>query len=189
MKKALYILIAVLAALAGTSYFYYSTFPTATPALVAAPKEEAPLPVTLEIPKLNISAPIEHVGVTKDRDMDTPKDSKNAGWYKYGTVPGERGSAVAAGHLDNQNGTPAVFARLSELTAGDDVYVVNEKGERLHFKVTGKKSYDYDIPDTKEIFGPAPVSRLNLITCNGAWLKGQSVYSKRLVVFTELQTL
>jgi hypothetical protein len=68
---------------------------------------------------------------------------------------------------------------------GDDVYVVNDKGEKLLFKVTDTKTYPYDAPDTKEVFGPADVPRLNLITCNGTWLKGEENYQKRLVVFTQ----
>ena len=180
----------MIAVVSAVTYFSYVNLPPPSPALVIAPAEEVVSPpITLIIPKLGVDTSIEHVGVTKEGDMATPSDSKNAGWYRFGTVPGMKGSAVAAGHLDNKDGSPAVFARLAELVEGDDVYVVNEKGEKLHFKVTSKKSYDYDIPDTKEIFGPAPVPRLNLITCNGAWLKGQSVYSKRLVVFTELYTI
>lgn len=143
------------------------------------------LPRELIIPKIDVETHITEVGLTDGGKMDTPEDPKDAGWYKFGVMPGAMGSAVLAGHLDNEDGSPAAFYSLSKLASGDDVYVLNDKGEKLHFKVTGTKKYPYDAPDTKEVFGPSDAPRLNLITCHGTWLKGESNYDERLVVFTE----
>lgn len=189
MKKNTYITLSIIC----TTIILLCTFLNFKGSFVSIPilqkvREERPsLPVAMIIPKLDIETEIEHVGVTKAGEMETPLNSMNVGWYRFGTVPGLLGSAVAAGHLDNEDGSPAIFAKLSELVIGDDIYVVNEKQEKLHFKVVARKIYDYNLPNTEEVFGPSSVPRLNLITCNGSWLKDRDNYSKRLVIFTELQ--
>jgi sortase A len=146
---------------------------------------DLPLPVTLRIPKIGVDAEIAAVGVNEKGEMDVPEDTKDVGWYEPGTIPGARGQAVVAGHLDNYLGQPLVFARLAELEEGDDIYVVNENGAELRFTVTGKETYPYDMTDTSAIFGPANDSRLNLITCEGTWVQSQQSYDERTVVFAK----
>src|SRR5438105_1055108 len=51
-------------------------------------------PVSLSIPKIHVLANIEQVGLDKQNRMDVPKQTYNAGWYKFGFKPGETGSAV-----------------------------------------------------------------------------------------------
>ncbi len=146
-----------------------------------------PLPVTLLIPKINVQADIEHVGVTPQGDMATPQKPFDVGWYKFGTIPGAIGNSVIAGHLDNVSGKPVVFAELSSLSFGDDVYIINQKGERLHFEVIDKKKYKYNATTTLEIFGPTDGVHLNLITCGGLWLSDLQIYEERLVVFAKIK--
>ena len=110
----------------------------------------------------------------------------DVGWYRYGTVPGQLGSAVVDGHIDNGFGLPAVFKRLTEINVGDDIYVVAEDGSRLHFKVTDKQIYPYANAPLDYIFNRSDKARLNLITCEGTWLKSEKMYDKRLVIFSEL---
>lgn len=159
----------------------------ASASLGAAQVATSSLPVLLEIPRINLSANIEEVGQTSQGSMDTPKYSADVGWYKYGVTPGGKGSAVIDGHLDNFLGLKAVFYNLNKLSVGDDVYVTNQKGEKLDFVVTSKKLYDYNATDTSAVFTSTDdLVHLNLITCNGTWLKDVHNYDKRLVIFTKL---
>ncbi len=184
MNRKIYIPLALLLLILFSGIFYLSQInPLEVQKEVVANLPS--LPKTLIIPKLQVETPISEVGLTPEGKMATPEDSHEAGWYKFGVMPGAKGSAVLAGHLDNEDGSPAVFYSLSKLAVGDDIYVVNDKGEKLQFKVTGAKIYPYNTTDTKEVFGPSDVPKLNLITCNGTWLTNASNYQKRLVVFTE----
>src|SRR3989344_267875 len=72
-------------------------------------------PSRLLIPKLDIDAHVQHVGLTKSGNMAAPKNFTDVSWWKYGTVPGYRGSAVMAGHEDNAIDTPAIFYDLNKL--------------------------------------------------------------------------
>ena len=53
--------------------------------------------------------------------------------------------------------------------------------------VTDIEVYPYQAVPTGLIFNQADKARLNLITCDGTWVKGDKTYSERLVVFAELE--
>ena len=144
-------------------------------------------PDRLMIPALNIDAVIEEVGVNGKGNMATPSKYADVAWYKFGTIPGETGSAVMAGHVDNGLALDGVFKHLEDLHVGDDLYVTMKTGERLHFKVSDIRSYPYDKVPTEELFNKNDVARLNLVTCVGSWLKSEKTYDERLIVYTILQ--
>lgn len=148
--------------------------------------KEIALPEKLSIPKIEVDAAVQLVGLTKNNAMANPSNFIDVAWYKYGPVPGAMGSAVMAGHLDNALALDGVFKRLNELEVGDDIYVTDENGRKLHFKVTDLEIYPYDSAPSEKIFMASDAKRLNLITCAGKWLKAQKTYSERLVVYTEL---
>src|SRR6266702_3136644 len=73
--------------------------------LSLAPPTASPVPppfVRLLIPAIGVNAPIESVEVRPDGTMEKPAQRpwNDVGWYNSGPRPGERGSAVIAGHLD-----------------------------------------------------------------------------------------
>lgn len=146
------------------------------------------LPSRLTIPKLGIDTEVQHVGVTKTGNMAAPDNLTDAGWYKFGTAPGKKGSAVVSGHVDNALGKPAVFFRLKELDAGDEIFVEQENGERLRFVVEKKEIHPYNLSGAplEEIFHANDTSRLNLITCEGAWVKEACSAEKRIVIYAVL---
>lgn len=144
------------------------------------------LPSRLLIPKLSIDAHVQRLGVTNTGNMAAPDNFTDVSWYKYGTVPGFKGSAVMAGHVDNALGTPAIFYELPKLEIGDDIYVVREDGERLHFRVIDKQLYRYDKSPVEKIFNDAGGTYLNLITCQGEWVPAARSAENRLVIYTQL---
>jgi sortase A len=160
------------------------------PALAAqAPaRQTAPanLPSRLEIPSVNIDAKVLQVGVGVSGNMAVPPNFIDVGWYKYGTIPGQLGSAVIDGHVDNGLALDGVFKHLGDVQINDDIYIVTNGGARRHFIVTDIQAYPYTDVPTDLIFNQADSARLNLITCEGAWVQGKKTYDHRLVVFAQL---
>ncbi len=152
------------------------------------PTAGGPLPERLLIPKLNIDADVQRLGVTAAGNMAAPNNFTDVSWYKFGTIPGQLGSAVIAGHEDNALSLDGVFKHLDQLEIGDRIYVVDESGKRLEFKVIEKRIYPYNLagPELERIFNEKGRARLNLITCAGTWLPAAKTNDKRLIVFTEL---
>lgn len=146
-------------------------------------------PSTLKIPRIDVEASVQHVGKAASGDMDVPSNYSDVGWYKYGTLPGAKGTAVIDGHLDDRLGLPAVFADLSEVAIGDEVIVVTRGGKTLTFIVRRTDIYHYNDPDAPQaIFGDSSKPTLKLITCGGKWLKNERIYEERLVVTAELKS-
>lgn len=138
-------------------------------------------PARLIIPTIKLDSKIEGLGVTPEGKMDVP-DAKNiVGWYKYGTTPGEVGSAVMDAHVFN------AFKELEKLNIGDDIFVIMGDQRKIHFKVTSRMIYSYT-HSSFEIFSKNDTARLNLITCHGSWMPEKNNYSHRLIIFAELVT-
>ncbi|MBA2897184.1 class F sortase [Nonomuraea soli] len=169
--------------------------PVSMPASAPArAKREWPRPYTGElgraepnrviIPRLKVSAPLVVLGIEADGSLAVPPlDHANvAGWFGGGPTPGERGSAVIAGHLDTRTG-PAVFARLGELARGDVVGVARGDGTVAVFEVrrlerTPKAEFPAD-----RVYGPARGRELRLVTCGGDFDRARRSYSHNVIVY------
>lgn len=141
-------------------------------------------PVRLTIPSINVNAKVEHTGVNFKGEMEVPSNTMNVGWFKLGSRPGEKGSAVISGHLDGKNGETGVFANLHKLKKGDKLYVEDNKGKAVIFVV--RESRIYDPGYAEEVFGRNDSAYLNLVTCDGVWDGVKKSYTKRLVVFADI---
>ena len=97
-------------------------------------------------------------------------------------MPGDRGPAVVAGHVDSVAG-PAVFYRLRELRPGDEVVVDLSDGRTVTFRVTGSLQVPKDAFPTEEVYGPTPDAELRLITCGGEFDRSVRSYEDNTVVF------
>ncbi len=146
------------------------------------------LPVRLQIAKLGVDTKILNMGVTKTGNMDVPTSIKDTGWYKFGALPGNTGTAVIAGHLDGPGNMPGVFADLHKLAAGDIVSVTDSNGLVTPFVIRSSRNYDQNAQPT-EVFTSTSGSHLNLITCTGSWDSAEHRFAQRLVVFADKQAL
>lgn len=152
----------------------------AAPALPPSP------PDRIRIPAIGVDAPLMGLGLTGTGSLDVPPaDRKNlAGWYESGTTPGERGTAIVAGHVDNADG-PAVFYSLGALRKGSTIAVDRRDGRTAVFTVDAVEVYDAeDFPDAK-VYGPAPRPELRVITCGGGYSRTTG-YRGNVVVYAHL---
>ncbi len=152
--------------------------------------EAAGLPVRLEIPAIGVDAVVEHVGRQPAGEMDVPHVPSHVAWFNESALPGQYShkTAIITGHLDSPAG-PAVFFSLRKLVIGDELVVTYANGDRYTFVVIEKERYQHDQLPSQKLFGDGETRgrRLNLVTCDGAWDRGQANYSQRLVVYTRLR--
>ncbi len=143
------------------------------------------IPSRLKIPKLDLDAAIEHVGLTPTGAMEVPLDPHQAAWLTQSAKPGEKGVAVMNGHYGWRNSTPALFDNLSALQVGDMLYVTDDSGAVISFIIREIRSYGRE-EDAASVFGSDDgKAHLNLITCEGTWDEVLDTYSKRLVIFSD----
>ncbi|MFD7168563.1 class F sortase [Streptomyces violascens] len=156
---------------------------TETPPDEGLPPSE---PVRIKIPSIQVDAPVMRLGLGPDHSLDVPPPGNTnvAGWYKDGTAPGARGTAVMAGHVDDSRG-PAVFYALGALKKGSPVEVTREDGRTALFAIDAVEVYENEaFPDTK-VYGPAARPELRLITCGGGFSQ-QTGYRGNVVAFAHL---
>ncbi|MGW4007310.1 class F sortase, partial [Streptomyces nigra] len=160
------------------------------PALAAAGYRAVALDVRgydrIRIPAIRVDAPLTGLGLTSSGSLDVPPPERPglAGWYESGTTPGEKGTAIVAGHVDNADG-PAVFYRLGALRKGGTIEVDRRDGGTAVFTVDAVEVYDAkDFPDEK-VYGPAARPELRVITCGGGYSRATG-YRGNVVVFAHL---
>ncbi|MGW2812326.1 class F sortase [Streptomyces sp. NPDC001415] len=156
---------------------------TELPPVESLPPSE---PVRIKIPSIRVDAPVMGLGLGPDRSLDVPPpgNTNMAGWYRGGTAPGARGTAVMAGHVDDSRG-PAVFYALGALKKGSQVEVTREDGRTAVFEVDAVEVYENDsFPDAK-VYGAAARPELRLITCGGGFSE-KTGYRGNVVAFAHL---
>ena len=139
-------------------------------------------PARVGIPAIGVDSPLAEIGVDGSGALVPPADFSEVGWFAAGPAPGETGPAVLAGHVDDRSG-PAVFYRLEELTAGDQVMVTGSDGQLVTFTVTRVAAYPKDDFATAEVYGPTTGPELRLITCGGTFDRSRRSYQDNVVVY------
>ena len=152
-----------------------------TPSVVPARS----VPVSLRIPSIGVSVSLSKLGLNADGTAQVPTRYAEPGWFKLGPAPGQVGSAVILGHVDDKKG-PAVFYKLPTLKAGDKVDVSLADGAVAHFAVkTVEKFLKAQFPAQK-VYGSHGDSALQLVTCGGKFDTATGHYESNVVAFTTL---
>jgi hypothetical protein len=147
----------------------------------AGPMRDVSLPIRVRIPAIGVDSPLGRLGVDAAGALVPPTDFARAGWFAAGPVPGDIGPAVIAGHVDSRDG-PAVFFRLADLAAGDEILVERADGTTARFTVSRTARYPKDGFPTEEVYGPTPRAELRLITCGGEFDADRRSYRDNIVV-------
>lgn len=148
-----------------------------------APRAASP-PVRVTIPALGLDEKLIGLGIDDaSGELEAPEDPARVGWFTGGGKPGETYPTVLAGHKDSATG-PAVFARLTELGVGQQVSVLDARGERRTYEVTEVRDVPQDgrFP-TDDVYAETTGSQLRLITCTGPYDQGIGRYTENRVVF------
>ena len=165
------------------SEFAERTRPLGSALLTPLP-EPAPQPIALVVDSVGISsAPIVDVGVEPNGEMEIP-GATEIGWYRYGSTPGESGSAVLAAHIAF-NGTDGVFRDLDDVEVGNIVEVLYDDGSTSRFEITETAQYAKDELPVERIFAKDGDPVLTLITCGGDFNRSVRSYSDNVVAYAQ----
>jgi hypothetical protein len=157
---------------------------TPPPTYVAKPIPRS-RPLHLSIPTIGLSVPLSVLTLNKNGTVNVPTNFNEPGWYNGDRSPGQKGSAVILGHVDNFHG-PAVFFYLDKLKLGNRVYVTLADGRHLVFAVIGERMYKKtNFPD-KLVYGARSYPALQIVTCGGIFDHATGHYLSNIVVFTAL---
>ncbi|MGW0208448.1 class F sortase [Streptomyces sp. NPDC003233] len=153
----------------------------------AGPELPRSAPTRLLIPKISVNAPFTTLTLGASGQLNPPPaaDTNLVGWYAKGASPGEKGTAIIAGHVDTKT-SAAVFARLEQLKRGDHFTVERADGRDAEFVVDDQETFAKDDFPSKRVYADARRPEVRLITCAGAYDHKAKDYTDNLVVFAHL---
>lgn len=134
----------------------------------------------VRIPAIGVDGPVGLLGLEPNGALEVPSDPGAAGWWQGGSAPGETGPAVIVAHRDSSVG-PALFYRVPQLTAGDQIIVDVVGGGQQVFVVDRVELHDKDRFPTTAVYGSTPGPTLRLLTCGGDY--SDDGYQANYVVF------
>ncbi|MFE5812258.1 class F sortase [Streptomyces sp. NPDC056479] len=144
------------------------------------------LPDRVRIPAIQVDAPAIPVGLDMDGWVGAPpaEDPNLAGWFTGSVSPGEKGTAVVVGHVDNLQG-PAVFYGLGSLMKGNRVEIVRKDGRTAVFEVYGIEVFQKENFPGDRVYASKGTAELRVITCGGGFSQ-QTGYDGNVVAFASL---
>ncbi|GAA1278462.1 hypothetical protein GCM10009677_35940 [Sphaerisporangium rubeum] len=148
------------------------------------PKKTTATPRRLEIPSLNLKAPLMKLGMARDGEVELPPYEKpaTAGWFDQSEVPGDPGPSVIIGHVDTKT-APAVFYRLRQVRKGASIKVVRSDGKTANYKVDSVEQIPKDHFPTERVYIE---DGLRLVTCGGAFDRSTHEYLDNIIVYASL---
>jgi hypothetical protein len=140
----------------------------------------------IAIPAIRVDAPMVDVGLDANGwiEAPAPQDTNLAGWYQNGISPGQQGTAVVVGHVDNAGG-PAVFYGLGALQKGQFVEVTRYDGKVAVFEVYGVEVFSKNNFPGARVYGDTGTPELRVITCGGGYSQAGG-YDGNVVVFARM---
>ena len=161
---------------------------SAGPAVFAAAMT-ASSPVRVTVPRVGIDAQVIRVGLASNGAVGVPPigDALKAAWYDRGPTPGQTGPAVIDAHVDSMKLPThrAAFYPLGEVRPGDQVEVTRADGSVAEFTVDSVEMVSKRTFPTAKVYGPLNYPGLRLITCGGAFRKGEG-YLDNVIVYAHL---
>ena len=148
------------------------------------PADEAAVPVALRVNSIGVDAPIVPKGVDRRTgQMAVPSNVRDVAWYRFGSRPGENGSAVLAAHVDLASQGPGVFFDLRTIEPGATVEVEFSDGSVSLFRVEARTVYEKDKLPLETVFAKVGSPVLTLITCGGGFSESSGAYDSNVVVY------
>ncbi|WP_282701701.1 class F sortase [Streptomyces sp. CC219B] len=144
------------------------------------------VPDRVRISAIRVDAPMMPVGLDADGWVAAPppEDPNLAGWFTGAVSPGEKGTAVVVGHVDNKQG-PAVFYGLGALKKGNRVEIARKDGKTAVFEIYGIEVFEKNNFPGDRVYASKGGAELRVITCGGGFSQ-QDGYAGNVVAFARL---
>ncbi len=144
-------------------------------------------PVQIEIPKLDVTAPVMRLGLATNGTVAVPplQNHNLAGWYDGSVTPGQKGTSVILGHVDSFSGI-SVFFYIKTLRRGNQIKIMRANGSTAVFTVDGVQKVVKSTFPTSQVYGKVRYPGLRLITCGGPFDTATRQYLDNIVVYAHL---
>ncbi len=145
------------------------------------------LPRILTIPKIQVNARVQRLGVQADNDLAAPSNIFDVGWYEGSSKPGEKGVVVINGYVSGPT-KHGVFYSLANLHEQDEILLERGDGNTFRYRIVKQQTYEYDELDMPTVLSPIESGKagLNLVTAGGRFDVRTNKFEKKMVIFAVL---
>jgi sortase A len=152
--------------------------PPARPQLVRLAPPASGAPTRLVAKTIDLDAPVVEMDWLPQDEGGQVVSAWNvpdseAAWHRNSAAPGEGGNVVISGHNNSMGGR--IFARLEELSPGDQITLWNNRGQTFVYEVRDKQYIRALLASAEaqkqleSVLTPTPTEQLTLITCWPNW--------------------
>jgi hypothetical protein len=141
-------------------------------------------PSRIEIPGLNITAPVDPITINLAKgQLGVPSDIHRTGWWRDGAAPGSHsGTVLIAGHVDSAAAGAGAFFPLPTARKGMIVSITTRSGTVFRYRVTGtRRLLKAKLPTG--VWDRTGKPRLVLVTCGGQFDPQTGHYPDNIIVF------
>jgi Sortase domain len=137
-------------------------------------------PVALAIPAIGVTARVVPEGLGPGGALDIPPPQQ-VGWYESGPAPGQSGTTMLAGHIDD-DGVPGALLRLNDVQLGAKIQVSTASGRVTTYTVTRRQLLpQHELADSG-LVSQQGAPALVLVSCGGAYDTATHLYLDNIVV-------
>ena len=144
-------------------------------------------PRGVAIPAIGVNAPTTVVGINSKNEIGTPANIHYASWYEgSSSLLDKAGTSIIVGHKGTDR-NPGVFAKLSRVQAGADIFVTMGDGAVISYKVASLQIIEPEKMDMMKYLSYLGNTKrvLYLMSCDGSYDGKTYTYSKRVIVKAE----
>lgn len=159
------------------------------PGALALYKVSPDMPRVIKIPKINVEARIERIGVNKGSELQAPQNIFDAGWYDATAKPGEIGASLMTGHSTGPT-KRGVFYSIGSLETGDLIQVERGDKQVITYSVIKVVTYEADKVDMSALLATVDKTKagLNLLSYSGAYNVTTNHFESRVAIFASQTT-
>jgi Sortase domain len=137
-------------------------------------------PVTVSIPSIAVTARVVPEGLGPAGTLDIPPPAQ-VGWYDHGPAPGQSGTTLLAGHIDD-DGVPGALLRLNDVQLGAAIRVTTASGRVAGYTVTRRQLLPQPDLTSSGLLSQQGAPALVLVSCGGAYDAATHLYLDNIVV-------
>lgn len=144
-------------------------------------------PRGIAIPAIGVNAPTTIVGINSKKEIGTPANIHYASWYEgSSSLLDKAGTSIIVGHKGTDR-NPGVFAKISRLQTGADIFVTMGDGAVISYKVVSSQIIEPEKMDMTNYLSYLGNTKrvLYLMSCDGSYNGKTYTYSKRVIVKAE----
>ncbi|MBV9794678.1 MAG: sortase [Actinobacteria bacterium] len=137
-------------------------------------------PIALVIPAIDVTARIVPEGLGPGGTLDIPPPAQ-VGWYDRGPAPGQSGTTLLAGHIDDDR-VPGALLHLNDVQTGATIRVTTASGPVAVYTVTQRRLLPQSELALSGLLSTQGAPALVLVSCGGAYDAATHLYLDNIVV-------